>query len=157
MFRFSLLSNPLKNCIMAQINIEILVDADELIQSNTTGQIGKEYVIMTDDQIDDVYLDGDVSHLVTRVEQGDVITWTIKTRTGVLVYFEDIVINSKKKWFSEEGGKPVIDPSKTKITGTISKKIKPGDICSYNLIFSMGAELNGMWNFDPFIEARIRP
>ena len=40
---------------MAQINIEILVDADELIQSNTTGQIGKEYVIMTNDQIDDVY------------------------------------------------------------------------------------------------------
>ena len=53
---------------------------------------------MTDDQIDDEYLDGEVSHLVTRVEQGDVITWTIKTRTGVLVYFEDIVINSKKKW-----------------------------------------------------------
>lgn len=156
MFYF-LLSNPLKNCIMAQINIEVLIDAEELIQSNTTGHIDEEFVIMTDDQIDDVYMDGKLSHLVTRVEQGDVLTWTIKTRSGVLVYFEDITINSKKKWFTEEGGKPVIDPSKTKITGTISKKIRPGDVCSYSLSFSMGLELNGIWNFDPLIEARIKP
>jgi hypothetical protein len=139
---------------MAQINIEILVDGKELIQSNTTGHIDKKYVIVTDDQTDDVYVDEDISHLITRVQQGDVLIWTIKTRSGISVYFEEIIINDKKKWFVEEGGKPVIDPSKTKITGTISKDIKSGDVCSYILSFSLEQNLNSLWNFDPLIEAR---
>jgi hypothetical protein len=140
---------------MSQINIEILVDGKELIQSNTTGHIDKKYVIVTDDQTDDVYVDEDISHLITRVQQGDVLIWTIKTRSGISVYFEEIIINSPEVWFSEEGGKPVIDPSKTKITGTISKNIKSGDVCSYMLSFNLEQNLNSLWNFDPLIEARL--
>jgi hypothetical protein len=140
--------------IMAQININLLLDAENLIKSNVKDFIDDNYVIMTDDQIDDVYVDCNASQLIARVNIGDELIWTIKSRSGIAVYFNEIIINCKKRWFEEEGGKPVIDPSRTKITGTISKDIKSGDVCSYTLRLSLDENLNEFWSFDPLIEAR---
>lgn len=135
-----------------EININVLVDAEKIKNDNVSGAINDEYLIMTDNQYDDSYENFDVSRLVTRVKSGDVLIWTIKTRSGIGIQFKEIDVNGNN--FFVEGDQLLPDPSDlTTIKGTVSADIIKGAICSYNILCNLEDSANTL-NFDPLIEAR---
>lgn len=135
---------------MATININVVVNIKRLKEDNIQGMVSDDYIIMTDDQLFDGYMDENESHLITRVVPGDELIWTIKSKNGLPAYFIAFEMEIKT-WFT---GEPILDQSAKRYTATIAEGILVGALSSYNISFSDNPKSNDSWKFDPFIEAR---
>jgi hypothetical protein len=139
---------------MAQIDIEVMVDVEELMKDSSASSI-IEHIKMLDDQTDNAYLNHNKSNLVSRVYPGDTLRWSIvPVKQGMEITLLKIIINDDSKWFIEEQDNILsVDPTTQTITGTISNSVIPGEICSYS-IFYIIKDL-GPISHDPLIEVRI--
>ncbi len=142
---------------MATINIHVVVDTKNLIKKGVSSIISDTDIVITDDQLDDVYLDGKENNLITKVYPGDKLIWTLKSRTGEVLRFSGFEIG-KKTWFKEKGGVPEIDITGRRMTGTIAEKgFVSYATSTYTLLISPESNMNLVWEFDPELEGRKYP
>jgi hypothetical protein len=142
---------------MAQIDVEVLVDTESLASDVNSGSFNssdvKKYIIMQDNQSDDMYIDEKKDNLFIHAGRGDSLVWNVKAKSGESITFEKFDIEIKSI-FKEKGGVPVLDPSGTKFTGTISENAKRNSIVKYTLV--MNTKKTKLIH-DPYIEIRPRP
>lgn len=151
-YRYFYYRTHLKNTVMAQININVIVDIEKI--STVIDTIPGEYITMESDQYDCAYLNHNLSKLVTRVDIGDALVWNIESNDKDVIFAKIVLNDIETTWFVEQNMQILLPSADGKIRGTVSD-VKSGDVCSYNIWFGLKDKPILEWSFDPLIEARL--
>lgn len=152
--------NQLKQLTMSTINIYILVDTEKIKNEQKPGKIdhSAQYISMYDDQYQGLNKRTDDSELVTSVDPGDLIVWTILPKDKYLKDGDDPQFNSIDDTTSREQNsnealfteKKALIFNKNKMACAAVSDAMTGTN-SYIISFKIGYDT--FW-WDPLMEAR---